>query len=148
MQYIPNASHSSSKFSPYFVNFGRNQISSGEEYQILRDTERDLTPTENEHNEKMNKIFEEVRKNSKIAYEKYSKYYNLRAGKMVEFSVGQNVLKKNYFLSDKAKGFNAKLAPKFSEAVIKKKVGDYCYILEDENGKNLGMYHVSQLKRM
>lgn len=67
---------------------------------------------------------------------------------MIEFSVGQKILKKNHFLSDKAKGFNAKLAPKYSEAIIKKKVGDYCYILEDINGKTLGMYHVSQLKKI
>lgn len=95
----------------------------------------------------MNKIFEEVRKNLKIAYEKYSKYYNLHAGKMVEFLVGQKVLKKNYFLSDKTKGLNAKLAPKYSEAIVKKKVGDYCYVLEDINGKTIAMYHVSQLKK-
>ena len=97
---------------------------------------------------KCKKIFEEVRKNLKIAYEKYSKYYNLRAGKMLHFAIGQKVLKKNYFLSDKGKGFNAKLAPKYSEAIVKRKVGDYCYILEDLNGKNLGMYHVSQLKKI
>lgn len=145
---INNAIHSSSKFSPYFVNFGRNQISSGEEYQAIRELELDRNPDEKEHSDKMKNIFEEVRKNLKTAYDKFSKYYNLRAGKMLQFAVGQIVLKKNYFLSDKGKGFNAKLAPKYSEAIVKKKVGDYCYILEDMNGKNLGMYHISQLKKI
>ena len=50
-------------------------------------------------------------------------------------------MRKNHYLSDKAKAFNAKLAPKFSEAIIRKKVGDHCYILNDLIGKNLGLYH-------
>lgn len=145
---INNASHTSSGFSPYFVNFGRNQISSGEEYQNLRDTNSDQSPIAKEHAETMNKIHEEVRKNLKIAYEKYSKYYNLRSGKLLEFEVGQKVLKMNHFLSDKTKAFNAKLAPKFSEAIIKKRVGNVCYMLQDINGKSLGLYHVSQLKKL
>lgn len=145
---INNATHSSSGFSPYFTNFGRNQISSGEEYQNLRDINSDTTPTAKEHSEKMNKIYENVRNNLKIAYDKYSKYYNLRSGKKIEFQVGDRVLKKNHFLSDKSKAFNAKLAPKFSEAIIKRKVGEVCYVLKDLNGKLLGLYHVSQLKKL
>lgn len=145
---INNAIHSSSGFSPYFINFGRNQISSGEEYQNLRDLNEDVLPTEKEHSETMSKIYENVRNNLKIAYDKYSKYYNLRSGKLIEFREGDKVLRKNHFLSDKSKAFNAKLAPKFSEAIVKKKVGEVCYILEDENGKSLGLYHVSQLKKL
>lgn len=145
---INNATHSSSGFSPYFVNFGRNQISAGEEYQNLRDTNGDQTLMEKEHSDRMHKIHEEVRKNLKTAYDKYSKYYNLRSGKLLEFQVGQKVLRKNHFLSDKLKAFNAKLAPKFSEAIIKKKVDDVCYMLQDMNGKSLGLYHVSQLKKL
>ena len=145
---INNATHASSGFSPYFVNFGRNQISSGKEYQNLRDTNSDQSLVEQEHANKMHKIYEEVRKNLRIAYDKYSKYYNLRSGKLLEFQVGQKVLRKNHFLSDKSKAFNAKLAPKFSEAIVKKKVGDVCYLLQDMNGKTLGLYHVSQLKKL
>lgn len=145
---INNATHASSGFSPYFVNFGRNQISSGEEYQNLREIEKDESPSEIEHSNKMKKIYEEVRKNLKIAYEKYSKYYNLRSGKIYEFTEGERVLRKNHLLSDKSKAFNAKLAPKFEEAIVKRKVGDQCYILQDVNGKNIGMYHVSQLKKL
>lgn len=145
---INNATHASSGFSPYFINFGRNQISSGLEYQRLRDTNSELGPNEKEHSERMVKIYEQVRKNLKTAYDKYSKYYNLRSGKLYNFEEGQKVLRKNHILSDKVKGINAKLAPKFVEAVIKKKVGEFCYLLEDLNGKTVGLYHVSQLKKL
>lgn len=96
----------------------------------------------------MGKIYENVRTNLKVAYGKYAKYYNLRAGKTFEYKEGERVLKKNHFLSDKSKAFNAKLAPKFSEAIVVRRVGEVCYILQDLNGKSLGLYHVSQLKKI
>ena len=44
--------------------------------------------------------------------EKQERYYN-KGRKLVEFGVGEWVLRKDYVLSDAAKRFNVKLAPKF-----------------------------------
>ena len=57
---INNATHASSGFSPYFINFGRNQISSGEEYQNLRELQEGKSQSELEHSEKMKKKFEKI----------------------------------------------------------------------------------------
>ena len=54
------------------------------------------------------------------------KQYNLRSNPdCPTYEVGENVLKRTFDLSDKAKGFCAKLAPKFELAVVRKKLGKH-----------------------
>lgn len=146
---IRNNVHSSTGYSPYFINFGKQMISSGDEYTQLRDT----NPNVDHFNppklaDDIKHLYEAVRINLKRAYDRYSTYYNLRSKRDVQFEEDEVVLKKNFFLSDKSKDFTAKLAPRYSEAVIRKKIGTNCYELKDpKTGKTLGVFHSSKLKK-
>lgn len=143
---IRNATHDSTKYTPYFLTFGRNMISDGREYDMIRETNAQSQEMEI-NDEERKKLYEQVRMNLKNAYTKQAKYYNLRSNvKAPKYQVGEKVLKKSTFLSDKGKDFCAKLAPKYTEAIVSKVLGD-SYQLEDLSGKSIGIFHASFLKK-
>lgn len=145
---IRSAVHESTGFTPYFVNYGRNYISSGVEYRRIRETVGEVDHEPLELNENIKKIFDTVKTNLKKAYERYAKHYNLRSNqKNPDFEIGEHVMKKNFFQSSKIKQFSAKLANPFSPAKIVRKIGSSCYELEDVNGNYLGVFHASDLQK-
>lgn len=145
---IRTAVHDSTGFSPYFMNFGKNMISLGSEYDQLREFSNEDEYTPPKLDERTTKLCEIARKNMKKAYERYSKNYNLRANSKRDFAEGQTVFKKNINLSSKDKNWVGKFASKYTQVRIKKKVGSNTYVLEDMNGKLIpGTYHGSFLKK-
>lgn len=146
---IRNAVHDSTKHSPYFVVFGRNKISDGSEYAHIRDNHATTTDTDKTVTERRHKLFEQIKQNLSAAYAKHSKTYNLRSNpNCPTYSVGENVLKQTFDLSDKGKGFCRKLAPKYEPAIVRKVLGTNTYELEDQSGKRLGVYFANRLKKM
>lgn len=87
----------------------------------------------------------ELRKNISDAYKRNQAHYNLRT-RPISFTVGQEVLWRNFSQSSAAKNFNAKLSPLFLRAKVKEKIGNNYYILEDSNGKVLGTYHAKDIR--
>lgn len=145
---IRTSVHESTSFTPYFVNYGRNFISSGAEYKRIRETNDDAGYDPLELNENLKSIFEAVKINLKKAYDRYAKHYNLRSSKTIpSYEIGEIVLKKNFFLSSKSKQFSAKLANPFSLAKVVGKIGSACYDLEDVQGNRLGVFHASHLQK-
>lgn len=145
---IRSSVHDSTGYTPYFVNFGRNMISHGHEYEQIRDLGdgKDYHPPEMSDN--MRKLFEIVRQNLQKAYEKYSRSYNLRANTRHQFQEGDVVYRKHVHLSDKSKDFVGKFGTKFSQARIREKLGTNTYILENLDGHRIsGTFHGSFLKR-
>ncbi|KAL9705920.1 hypothetical protein quinque_009438 [Culex quinquefasciatus] len=143
---IRNSVHDATKYTPYFVLFGRNMVSDGREYRCMRDTSIDSGSLNNAEREK---LYADVKENLKKAFERHSKYYNLRSNaKCPQYTVNEKVLKKNTELSDKGKGYCAKLAPKYVPALVKRVVGEHCYELEDEKGKRLGVFNCKYLKKL
>ena len=80
-------------------------------------------------------------KKLKEAYQKNCHSYNLRRRKADVYHARDRVWKRNY-----AKKFSSKLAPRFIECVITKKVSPLVYQLADESGKDIGRWHVKDLK--
>lgn len=142
---IRNSVHDTTHYTPYFTIFGRNMVSDGREYKHLRDTS---TANGLLNGETREKLYVEIRENLKKAFLKHSKHYNLRSNSNCpKYSAGEKALKKNTELSDKGKGYCAKLAPKYVPVVIKNVVGEHCYEIEDEKGKRLGVFHCKYLKK-
>lgn len=143
---IRTSVHESTKYTPYFLTFGRNQVSNGKEYEKMRVT-NDKSKDNNMTIDEKEELFQQVRKNLVEAYQKQCKYYNLRSNKNAPtYEVGEKLLKRNTLLSDKAKGYCAKLGAKFVPAIVKKVLGD-SYELEDLNGNPLGIFHANFLKK-
>lgn len=144
---IRTAVHESTDFTPYFINYGRNYIGSGQEYGMIRETANDLNYSPKVLNKEMEETYAQVRSNLKKAYDKYSKYYNLRSrAKIPNYQVGDIVLKKNFSLSNKAANFNAKLANTYIPAKIIEKHGTHCFELEDLEGNKLGVFRSADLQ--
>lgn len=138
---INTSIHSSTKFSPYFVNFGQHMFISGEDYK--RKFSGDSTRITDENFIKIRDI---VQKNIRKTYETSKKRYDLRT-RPINYNPGDIVWKQNFILSDATKNIASKLCPRYIKCIIKKKVGTNSYELSDENGKDLGIFNSRLLKR-
>lgn len=146
---IRNAVHDSTKYSPYFVVFGRNMVSDGNEYGMIRDNHEPEEENGTTVAERRKKLFADIKANLTAAYQRHAKTYNLRSNSNCpSFVVGERVLKQTFDLSDKGKGFCKKLAPKYEPAIVRKKLGTNTYELEDLSGKRFGVYFANRLKKM
>lgn len=90
-------------------------------------------------------IYDQVDKNIKKSYERNKHYYNLRK-RHIEFDVGDVVYKRNFVLSDATKYFSSKLARKYIKCTVFKKISPLIYELLDEKDKNIGRYHIKDIK--
>ncbi|XP_058449057.1 uncharacterized protein LOC131429020 [Malaya genurostris] len=129
--------HDSTGFTPFFVNFGRNMVSSEDEYEHLRVTDSVTGCLTVKRSEEMQKLFEMVRQNLSKAYQRYSQSYNLRANVKHRFEKGQMAYKKTVNLSDKGRNFEGKFANKYQKVRIREVLGTNCYILEDIDGNRI-----------
>lgn len=136
---LNTAIHTSTSMSPYFINFGRHMITSGNS-ALNQDLENERT------DDHFLAIREAVLKNLEKAHEASRKRYDLRS-RPTEYSVGETVWKRTFTLSDASRGFTSKLAPKYQQCKVKRKIGTSSYELVDEAGKNLGVFSAKDLKK-
>lgn len=145
---IRTSVHDSTGFTPYFLNFGRNMISCGQEYENLLESVENSSGLSVSFLDDQKKLFEIVQQNLKSAYNKYSHSYNLRSNERRQFQEGEIVYKKNVHHSDKNRNFVGKFGNKYTKAKIIRKLGPNTFILEDCAGNRIpGSYHASFLKK-
>ncbi|KAJ8909246.1 hypothetical protein NQ315_007343 [Exocentrus adspersus] len=120
----------------------------GDEYkegEILV-TEDGTQTGELSRNESFRNMFVDVKHRLEVAGEKNCDRYNLRR-RHVEFLPNQLVWRKNYVLSDAAKYFSQKLAPKYiGPLLVHKRVSPWTYELRDSIGNSKGVWHIKDLK--
>lgn len=149
---INTAKHEVTKHTPYYLNYGREQVLDGKYFNPhAQENDLEVNPISRhgtEHlSEQFNNIFTAVRRELDRAYEKNCRVYNLRR-RPDEYEVGDRVWRKNYVLSDGTKHFASKLAPKFTgPLVIRSKHSNLAYELEDLEGVPKGIWHIKDLKR-
>ena len=120
-------------------------LTHGDDYRLLRNlkllSESDM---ELQRQDSFTLLRDSIRTKIKEAYDRNSKYYNLRSRKR-EFNIGQTVVRRNFVQSCLSNNFNAKLAPTGVKCVVKRKIGKVNYELEDVNGGHTAIYHVKDI---
>ncbi|KAG5867095.1 hypothetical protein JTB14_017476 [Gonioctena quinquepunctata] len=97
--------------------------------------------------DKLSDLYLDVRSRLSEAYVKNSRQYNLRKRPGENYQIGDKVWKKNHVLSNAAEGFAAKLAPAYILCTVHRVISPLVYQLVDKDGKNVGKYHMKDLKR-
>lgn len=145
---INNSVNEATGFSPSFLVFGRELVTCGSHY-VDNDLGDEIVflPRDAyaENLGGLSSIFDSVQAKLWQAHVKNTSHYNLRR-KFAEFNIGDIVMKRAYFLSDKESRFSKKLAPKFIKAKIIEKKSPLVYVLQDMSGKNIGSWHIKDLK--
>lgn len=142
---LRTAIHGSINCTPYYANFGQEMIVSGRDHLVEENLSK-INKVPTDRFIKLENVRNQISANLVKAYQEYSSRYNLRSRK-VEFNVGEIVLKKNFILSDAAKGISASLNPTFVKAIVKEKLGTSCYRLNNMSGKNIGVFSVRDIKK-
>lgn len=147
---INNSVNEATGYTPSFLVYGRELVLCGSHYtdndlgdEVLflpRDLYADNLGC-------LRSIFNDVQASLWHAHEKNTAHYNLRR-KPAEFNVGDIVYKRTFVLSNKDKYFSKKLAPKFLKCRIIEKRSPLVYVLEDMSGKNIGVWHIKDLKNI
>lgn len=142
---IRSSVHETTGLTPFFVNFGREYISAGDQHQthnFSNNVRQNIAPSTRE----LENLFKDVRKRLDVAHQRSKPRYNLRR-RPVSYAVGEKVFRKNYVLSDASKQFTAKFAPKYvGPFLIKRKLSPVTYELADIRNKSKGIWHVKDLK--
>ena len=157
---IRTAKHESTRYTPYYINLGREMVDDGREYERARQ-EREVQEMsgsdreiEDEEAEREPELVGELRRvHAKVwemldrAYARAKRQYDGRR-RDVSYEVGDYVWKREFPTSDTRKHFPAKIAKRYSGPYrVSQKVGTNVYELEGADGENLGIWHVKDLKR-
>ena len=137
--------HRSTGFSPYFLTFGQNMILHGKDYELLRKLNLLSDDTLLKQQDALQIARSKAKENVSAAHDDNARRYNLRS-RTVQFKTGDTVYARNFAQSNAAKKFNAKLAPVFITAIVKRKLSPAYYELMDESGKTLGTYHLKDIQ--
>lgn len=132
--------HTSTKHTPYFINFGQRMFTTGEDY-----IGPDIPPIADKRLECLNKIRDNVKVNLKRSYDQNKRRYDLRA-RSISYQVGDVVWVKGRVLSNAIKGITEKFSPTYRKCTIKRKIGSNSYEVVDFEGKNLGIYNTDCFK--
>lgn len=142
--------HEVTGYTPYYINFGREHMLSGNEYPVDAFAPHEPVDYDRDNLQKRVKgftnMYADVRKRLDRAYQQSSAQYNLRR-RPVEYDVGQRVWRRNFALSKAVDHFASKLARKYiGPFIIRRKISSTSYELGDHNGKERGIWHVKDLK--
>lgn len=132
--------------SPFFANFGRQHIMSGDEYQQIHVGENRNEMTNDQIRQRFEAIRQEIEDAVNRAVNKRVERYNQNT-KPVQFVINERVWRNNTTLSDARNEFSSKLAPKFIPCKVVRTVGQDTYIVQDEIGSTRTKVHANDLHK-
>lgn len=131
--------------SPHSIVFGKERSQNGAEHRLIHDENANLsrTGTEQERREMTN---EAVAEQARASFVKNRNQYDLRTT-IRKFKHGDVVYLANTKQSSAGSQYAQKLAPLRKMGIVKEKVSGSkdIYVVVDQNGKELGNYHATQL---
>lgn len=139
---INSSTHTSTKETPYMVNFGQTMPQHAREYREVISANEQLDRSETN----FKKMREQIQQRLNESREKSIQKYNLRT-RPIEYQVGETVYLENTKQSDKAVFYSKKLAPRFVKCTITEKTGTNTYRLRDESTGNEKIYHAQKFHR-
>lgn len=145
---INNSVNEATGYTASFLVYGRELVHCGSHYLDSDLGDELLFLPRDVYSENLGhlvEIFDKVQAALWHTHQKNTSRYNLRR-KAAEFQVNDIVYKKTYFQSDKDSHFSKKLAPKFEKCRVVAKRSPLVYILQNMNGKDLGAWHIKDLK--
>ncbi|XP_044573282.1 uncharacterized protein K02A2.6-like [Drosophila ananassae] len=144
---LRSATHSGLGSTTYYMVFGQQMITSGATYSLLRKLAmlEDKAATFSRE-DSLEVIRKKAAETLGKQHERNQRHYNLRA-REVSYKVGQEVYRRNFKQSCFQAGYNAKLAPLFVKARVRRKIAGSIYELEDLNGKLVGRYHGKDIRQ-
>lgn len=141
---LRTAVHEVTGYTPFFLNFGREYVPSGNEYNELYENNTVEPKDYSNFLVDFKRVAAEVQEKMRLAYEKNKKRFD-KDRVHVTFEVGEKVYRKNFAQSDATKNISSKLNPKKLPFIVSRKRSDLSYDLGDENGKFIGNYHVKDI---
>ncbi|KAH8395486.1 hypothetical protein KR215_008355 [Drosophila sulfurigaster] len=129
------------------VTFGQHMVTNGKTYALLRNLDQleDRT-TQFSRDDSIELIRAAARSGILQQQIRNEKVYNTRS-REVNYTVGQEVYRRNFQQSNFVKGFSTKLAPTFVKSRVRRKLGSAYYELEDLQGKFIGKFHAKDIKQ-
>ncbi len=151
-QYALNtAVHDSTGYTPAMLCFGRELRAPG----AIRGPTVETTDDPEDsalldiHSKRMSEfklLYEQAQRNLAAAYQRQSKYYNLRR-REVNYRIGDLVMRRLHILSSAAEAISGKLAPKFhGPCEVKTREGRNMYEVKDQDSGQRHIVHVKDLK--
>lgn len=122
--------HTTTALSPYEVVFGMPIKLSGSQYHVPITA----NPSESERQQKLIQIRNELATKIAERQSHWRSRYNLRS-RTRSYKPNDVVYRRNFRLSDKAKKYSAKLAPRYLPSTVEKVIGQHSYELRDRNGR-------------
>lgn len=138
---LRTAVHSITGYTPFYLNFGRHYVPSGNEYLQLRDEVKTTVRQYDKYLGRFGEVANEVEARMRKAYVQNKRYYD-RGRIAVTFEEDELVLRKNFAQSNASQFISKKLLPKYVPLYVMKKTSDTTYDLKDGQGNFVGNYHV------
>lgn len=145
---INNSVNEVTNYTPSFLVYGRELVTCGSHYVDAELSDELIYQPRDAYAENLgtlSSIFDKVQALLLQAHSRNCHTYNLRR-RPAEFNVGDIVWKRTFYLSDKDKYFNKKLAPKFEKCKVIYKKSPVVYELADMSGKSIGSWHIKDIK--
>lgn len=130
--------------TPFFINFGREMILSGDDYQLIQPEADRLNMSEGEISSQFARVRREVYDHLTRSHVVYERAYN-RGTEAKEFQIGDQVWKRNRVLSSRPAHFSIKLAPKFLLATVTRRIGKDTYEVREIESGSTSKLHANDL---
>lgn len=141
---LNNTVHEATRKTPFFINFGREMVWTGTEYEQLEGAPRDRRNlTTNQLRQQFQNVHAEVLENLQRAHQRSRNYYDERTTPLT-FIVGEEVWRRQRHLSNAGNQFSAKLAPRYLKCRIMRQLGTDTYEVQDPGGPVM-KYHANDL---